>query len=292
MRWIRSSKPPRLLAAAIAGAVVIAGAPTVEAGSHPDPVIRWAQHRAASLDTVDPSASLDDMAPLPQSIGDAEIVGLGESVHERPRSLRSSTAPCGCSSSRWAFARSPGRRTGLSGGTSTHTSRGGEGDVGTLVSRMSPQWHSHEVADVLRWLCDHNRGRSDQVRFVGVEYYVTGPTAYDTVEDHVADTAPARLPELRSDLQLLRPISPDILAHIAWYQGLADKEPYIEAAHRVLALMKGLPPAHDDGARELTVQQARRSCGSMSTSACPPPMPSSSACPCGTEPALVARLLR
>jgi len=123
---------------------------------------------------------------------------------------------------------------------------------------MSPQWQSREVADVLRWLRDHNSGRSDPVRFVGVEYYLTGPTAYDAVEDHVAATAPARLPELRPDLDLLRPTSPEIFAHIAWYHGLADKTPYIEAAHRILALGRGLPPAGDGGARELTVQQAQQ----------------------------------
>jgi erythromycin esterase-like protein len=258
MRRTRSSKPARMLAATIAGAVVIAGAPAVEAGSHPDPVTRWAQHRAAALDTVDPSAPLDDMAPLRQSIGDAEIVGLGESVHGaseeltlKHRALRVLVEQMGFRSIAWEEDWAVGRDIDA-------YIRGGEGDLGTLVSRMSPQWHSREVADVLRWLRDHNRGRSDQVRLVGVEYYLTGPTAYDTVEDHVADTAPARLPKLRSDLQLLRPTSPDIFAHIAWYQGLADKEPYIEAARRVLALVQGLPPAHDDGARELTVQQARQ----------------------------------
>jgi erythromycin esterase-like protein len=258
MRRMKSSKPARLLASAIAGAVGFAAAPAVGAGSHPEPVTRWVQHRAAPLDTVDPSAPLDDMAPLRLSIGDAEIVGLGESVHGaseeltlKHRALRVLVEQMGFRSIAWEEDWAVGRDIDA-------YIRGGEGDLGALVSRMSPQWHSREVADVLRWLRDYNRGRSDQVGFVGVEYYLTGPTAYDTVEGHVAEAAPARLAELRSDLQTLRPTSPDIFAHIAWYQGLEHKEPYIEAAHRVLALVQGLPPAHDDASRELTVQQARQ----------------------------------
>jgi hypothetical protein len=44
MRRMQSSKPALLLASAIAGAVGFAGAPAVEASSHPEPVTRWVQH--------------------------------------------------------------------------------------------------------------------------------------------------------------------------------------------------------------------------------------------------------
>ena len=33
------------------------------------------------LATVEPAASMDDLAPLRESVGDAVVVGLGESVH-------------------------------------------------------------------------------------------------------------------------------------------------------------------------------------------------------------------
>jgi erythromycin esterase len=46
---------------------------------------------------------------------------------------------------------------------------------------MRPQYRSGEVANVLTWLRDFNVGRSDPVRFVGVEYYFAGPEAYDAV---------------------------------------------------------------------------------------------------------------
>ena len=41
----------------------------------------WASHEAVPLVTVDPNPALDDFVALRPSIGDARIVGLGESVH-------------------------------------------------------------------------------------------------------------------------------------------------------------------------------------------------------------------
>jgi erythromycin esterase-like protein len=55
--------------------------------------------------------------------------------------------------------------------------RTGKGDLNALMGRMSPQWQSRQVADVLAWLRDYNAGRSDKVRFVGVEYYLLGSLA-------------------------------------------------------------------------------------------------------------------
>jgi SAM-dependent methyltransferase len=63
--------------------------------------------------------------------------------------------------------------------------RGGAGDADALVGQMLAQWHSPKVAGVLRWLRAYNAGRSDKVRFVGVEYYLTGQPAYDAVAAYV-----------------------------------------------------------------------------------------------------------
>ncbi|HEY6710159.1 MAG TPA: hypothetical protein VJB61_21520 [Actinomycetota bacterium] len=47
----------------------------------PQALTGWIRDNAAPLDTVDPAAPLGDLVPLRRSIGDAEIVGLGESTH-------------------------------------------------------------------------------------------------------------------------------------------------------------------------------------------------------------------
>ena len=229
-----------------------------ETRPRPGPVARWASERAVPLATVDPAASLDDLAPLRRSIGDAEIVGLGESVHGaaeeitlKHRVLRLLVEEMGYRSIAWEEDWATGRKIDA-------YIRGGAGDADALVTQMSPQWPSREVADVLRWLREFNTGRTDQVRFVGVEYYLTGQGAYDAVDDHVARTAPDRLAELRTSLQLVRPATPDVFAHIQWYTCVRDKQPFIRAAREVLALVAGLPHAPGDRAHELIVQQARQ----------------------------------
>jgi erythromycin esterase len=47
-----------------------------------DPVVRWIQQNALPLRTVDPGGSDADLAALPQIVGDATIVGLGEETHD------------------------------------------------------------------------------------------------------------------------------------------------------------------------------------------------------------------
>ena len=108
--------------------------------------------------------------------------------------------------------------------------RTGAGDLAALMGRISPQYWSGEVADVLAWLRAINTGRTDPVRFVGVEYYFTGPEAFDAVDAHVAATAPDRLADLRRDLDLVRPAAPTIFEHIGWFTGVADKARYVDAA--------------------------------------------------------------
>jgi hypothetical protein len=66
----------------------------------------------------------------------------------------------------------------------------GAGDPEALVTRMSPQWQSREVVDVLRWLRGFNSGRTDQVRFVGVEYYLTGRDLGTPAGQELADLGP------------------------------------------------------------------------------------------------------
>jgi erythromycin esterase-like protein len=44
-------------------------------------VTGWAERHAVPLATVDPAAPLDDLAFLRRSVGRAQVVGLGESVH-------------------------------------------------------------------------------------------------------------------------------------------------------------------------------------------------------------------
>lgn len=252
---------PSMRILASAAAVILTLASSVITYAEPEqqqPVTNWARQHAVPLSTVDPRAGLDDLLPLQQSIGDADIVGLGESVHGsaeeitlKHRMLRLLVEQMGFRSVAWE----EDWTTGLQINEYLQT---GNGDPDALVSQMSPQWQSREVADVLRWLRDFNAQHADKVQFVGVEYYLTGPRAYDLVENYVAAAAPQRLAEVRGHLSAIRPTTSTMFEYIGWYMGVADKSTYIQHAHAVYDLVNDVAHAPDDRAHALALHTARQ----------------------------------
>lgn len=251
-RW-----PLRLLAPAAAVLVVLAGTTAARAQPPAQPD-GWIRHNAVPLTTTDPAAPLGDLAPLRGAAGDAEIVGLGESVHGtaeqtalKHRTLRFLVERMGFRSIAWEDDWTIGLRIDEYVTT-------GRGDVAALVGDMSTAWRSHEVADLLRWLRRYNAGRADKVRFFGVEYFSTRPLAYDAVAAHVAAAAPDRLPELRRHLRVIRPYTSDMGAYVKWYTDVADKGPYIRHARQAYELVERLPHEPGDRAYAVTLHHARQ----------------------------------
>lgn len=229
--------------------VAVLAACAVSAGK--DPIRTWIQAQATPVATADSRAPLDDLAALSTAVGDAGVVGLGESTHGaaeeitlKHRTLRWLVERMGFRSVAWEEDWTVGVQI-------DDYLRTGHGDLAVLMTRMSPQWQSREVADVLAWLRDYNsrqRDPSAQVRFVGVEYYLTRALAYDAVDAYVARVAPEKTPELRADLQPLRPTSPDVWEHVQTTMTAPDKHTAVDHARRVRALLDRLPhPAGDPG---------------------------------------------
>ncbi|MEU5722781.1 erythromycin esterase family protein [Micromonospora sp. NPDC047738] len=258
--------PLRLLTAAVAAVVVLpvglAAHAQIRGRAQPvpeQPVTGWVRHNAATLSSIDPAAALDDLAPVGRSVGDAEIVGLGESMHGTAEETRLKHRALRFLVERMGFRSIAWEEQWTTGPVVNEYIRFGQGDLDTVMARLGPQWQTREVADVLRWLRDFNAGRSDKVHFVGVEYYWTWLEAYDAVDAYVARAAAQRLPELRSHLGKIRPApGSTVLEHFQKYQAEPDKEPYIRQAHEVYDLVARLPHQPGDRAHALALHNARQ----------------------------------
>ncbi len=245
------------VSAVIVAAAMLVGAVTASA-RRTGPVTAWANHNAIPLATVDPTAPLDDLTALAPSVGDAQIVGLGEAVHGaselltlKHRTLRFLVEQMGFRSIAWE----EDWTTGLEIDRYIRT---GEGDLDAIVREMSPQWPTQEVANVLRWLRDYNAGHSDQVRFFGVEHYFTRLLAYDAVEAYVAGVAPERTEELREHLRVIRPFTADKFEYVQWYMAVDGKTPYIRHAHAVLDLVQDVAQSDTGPEGQIAVHHARQ----------------------------------
>lgn len=248
------------LAATVAtAAALVVVAPAGQASQAADPVTDWVADTAVPLRTVDPSAHLNDLAPLRRAVGDARIVGLGEAVHStaeqttlKHRTMRYLVEKLGFRRIAWEDDWSLGVQL-------DEYIRTGRGDLTALQREMSGAWRSREVAAIFTWLRDFNaRHPHDQVRFAGVEYYSTRPAAYDHVKRYVATAAPGRYAELAGHLN---PITPDrpMGEYVGWFWNYdGDKQVYIDHAKAALAVVEGIRHRPGDRRHELAVHTARQ----------------------------------
>lgn len=248
---------------AAVGSLVLTAAPAAPAalaGSPPQSVTAWVRHHATPLDTTDLARPLDDLAALRRSVGDAQIVGLGESVHGAAQELRLKARTVRLLVEQLGFRSIAWEDQWTTGVQVNEFLRTGTGDPDAIAGQLFGQWQTREVADLLQWLRDFNAGRADRdkVQFVGVEYFFTGLLAYQTVDAFVARTAPHRLAELRRHLVPITPKTAAISEHIETYQKVENKQPLIDHARQVRDVVAGLPHRPGDRTHALTLQHSRQ----------------------------------
>jgi erythromycin esterase-like protein len=219
-------------------------------------VVGWIKSNAVRLNSTDPAAPPDDLAPVRAMVGNARVVALGESTHGaheeatlKHRVLRFLVEQMGFRSIAW-------EEDWTMGLLLDDYIRTGRGDLNALLSETD--WNTREVAGVLRWLRGYNARHADKVRFVGVEFYATRPLAYDAVTTYVAEYAPALLPELERHLRVVRPNTSNMADYVGWYFGVTDKSPYIRHARQVYDLVEQLPHSPGGRAYDLALQHARQ----------------------------------
>jgi erythromycin esterase-like protein len=262
-RWRRSLTAPLVAAMVVAPLATVgaarAGVPVSACGPG-HAVAGWVARHAAPLRTTSPTGPVGELAPLRGWIGNAAVVGLGESVHGaadelmlKHRVVRFLVERMGFRSIAWEEDWTMGLRL-------DRYLRTGRGDLAALVAQMSPQWPSREVADVLRWLRTYNVSHTDQVRFVGVDFYLVQPLAYDAVAAYVAHAAPRQLSAAQTHLRAIRPTTPDLFAYIRRFQQLPadDKRAHVRHARQLYRLVSRIPHRRGDRAHMLAVHHAQQ----------------------------------
>lgn len=256
------------LTAAMAGGLAVAGpaVPSATAlaaseGSASRSMVDWIDRCLVPLSGADPQGDLRDLRSLGRVVGDATVVGLGESAHGthtqlalKHRVARYLVEELGFRTIAWE--ESWGCGVAIDRYVVT-----GKGDPRVAVGDMMSMLRTHGMLELVEWMRAFNRRRPerDRVRFLGSDSLELRQVQYDEITQFVADVAPERSAELAGHLRSIA-IRGSMREHFGWYLDpeFTDelKQPYIEHARSVYELLCALPSGASSVDREDAVQHA------------------------------------
>ncbi|MCC3764056.1 erythromycin esterase family protein [Glycomyces sp. TRM65418] len=197
---------------------------------------------------------LDDLSALPAIIGDAAIVGIGETTraaHEidrlRLRMFQVMVDELGFR----ALAIKDGE---IIGERLDDLVRGGGEDPEAVLAEAWPPWRTEETVAALEWIRSYNREHPDDpVRVFGTDAAGAQPYHYDAVVDYVRRTAPQRLDAIKALLAGPRSAH-RVDEHIQRFRGAHPGRPFAEDARDAYDLVAALP---EDEEREHVLRYAQ-----------------------------------
>jgi erythromycin esterase len=148
----------------------------------------WVADHAITADSLDPRAPLDDLEPLGELVGDARVVGIGESAHYvrefyllRHRVLRFLVECCGFSvyAPEAPFTQAQALDAWIQGGSGTVAQVAAAG-VALDLGRC------REFHDQLAWMRAHNRTAAHPLRLVGTDVPGSGGSPLSALEQLAA----------------------------------------------------------------------------------------------------------
>jgi erythromycin esterase len=171
----------------------------------PSPIVEGLSDHVTPLETVDPSAPLDDLDPLSGMLSDATVVGLGEATHGtreffqlKHRLVRFMVEEMGLRVFTWEayFAESLAIDDYV---------RTGEGDpVVALDGIEFWTWDVQSVLSMIEWMRSYNEGRPEpeKVRVYGFDMQSeSGPAT--AVREYVAENHPEFVDEHEATFEML-----------------------------------------------------------------------------------------
>lgn len=245
---------------ALAAVATATLAPAVSVAATPDTdVVQWIEQRATALSTTDPNASSSELEPLRAVVGDASVVGLGESTHGSHEQFEIKHRMIGFLVEEMDFRTVAFEADFASGVMIDRYVLSGEGDPRQLVAQLSsPFWATEEILDLVEWMRDYNETHDDPVRFFGTDLLQLRQLSFDEITAFVGEVAPERLSELDGYLDSVR-LRGESFEQFGWYFGLSDSEQaeLIDSAQAASDLVTGLPSTGDPVVRAYAEQHAR-----------------------------------
>jgi erythromycin esterase len=235
-----------MLSAAVASMVTLAGGCTAtgthaaRSTSQDQELVSWIDQHAERLATLDPHDPLSDLGRLPSVVGDARIVGVGESTHGSREEFRVKQRVAEFLIQQMGFRTIAFEEDWASGVALDEYVRSGQGDPQKLVAETAPIWQTTEMLDLIRWIRSYNQNHADKVRILGTDLSQLRTRSFDDVTRYVRHVAPGRLGELERDFASIR-LRGTPTEQIGWYFQQKEKQPFIDSARRVQKLVESLP---------------------------------------------------
>jgi erythromycin esterase len=206
------------------------------------PIITWIREHATPVAT-DLTAPLSDLEPLRQVVGDAQVVGLGESTHGAHEQFALKQRIVRLLVEELGFRGVALEEDWTKGVQIDEYLKTGTGDPDQLVADAGAPWRTEEIVQLVTWMRSFNQAHPDDpVRFAGVDVVAVRPLAYDAVAEYVERAAPNRAGELEEHFAAIRPRG-DIQHHVGWLHTQPDKQPLLDHARHVQELIRSLPRA-------------------------------------------------
>ena len=199
--------------------------------------LAWIRESALPLDTDDPSAPHDDLAPLRELVGDARIVALGEGTHGTREFFRMKHRITEFLASEMGFtvfaieANMPEARR-----VNDYVLRG-EGDPKeALAGLYFWTWNTEEVLAMIEWMREFNAEGKGRIEFWGFDLQYP-QVAMEDIESFVEAAEPEYLDSLREEFGRVGDVS--LAARTTRDRDAEFYAPWHEPATRVLEHLQG-----------------------------------------------------
>jgi len=192
--------------------------------------LRWLADYATPLRTVDPGDDADDsdLRPFDSIVGNAQIIGLGESTHGTREFFQAKHRLVEHLVRRHGFRMFAVEANQLSVERINRFVQTGEGEAQRVIRAMFAVWNTEEMLALINWVRAWNVAHPDKmVRFVGYDMQDHKLPA-DSLRAFLGRVEPALLPRLdhasseyRAQTSFATPVVPDT-TRARWQQQLED----------------------------------------------------------------------